>query len=226
LKLRYNKSAGQLHTKIIMANQITHVALAEKMSDEFRKFNRDLFIVGTIFPDIRYLKVIDRQKTHFYDLKLEDILSEDDSFIAGMKYHSLTDKVRERYMAEKNIYDHIPSSRYITQALKTYEDEIFYSRVADWEKINGILGHVFDEEMKSGINKEQIEKWHSLIRDYFKQPPTDVSRENFMFGIGFLKEESAEINSLIGEMRQNNKVRETVLEMYINWNSFVLQKKT
>lgn len=116
-----------------MANQITHIVLAEKLSDRlFSIFDREAFLIGTVFPDIRYLKVIERDKTHFKGLSFQDILDEKNSFIAGMKYHSLVDEVREKYMIENGVYTFIPPSKYITQALKIFEDEVLYQNVLDW----------------------------------------------------------------------------------------------
>ena len=65
-----------------MAAPITHIALTEKIFDKFfkNKTRKDFFI-GTSFPDIRYLKVIDRDKTHYDDLSVAD-LGNDASFSA------------------------------------------------------------------------------------------------------------------------------------------------
>ena len=78
-----------------MATPITHVVLAAKIFDNIfkDKIKKDFFI-GSLFPDIRYLKVIDRDKSHFENLKLKD-LKNDDSFLAGVKFHSIVDIARE-----------------------------------------------------------------------------------------------------------------------------------
>ncbi len=209
-----------------MANQITHIVLAERISDKlFKKFDQSTFLVGTVFPDIRYLKVIDRDKTHFHNLILADILDEKDSFVAGIKYHSLVDEVRRTYIFERGIYNYIPSSKYITQSLTMYEDELFYSKMTNWSRAGDFLNQVLDEEIKLVIDTVQIKKWHFLIQDYLKKQPTDISRKNFIMGVGSSEKAAVEMNELIKQMRRNLKVQEIFFEMYKNWNSLVLPKK-
>jgi hypothetical protein len=189
------------------------------MSDKvFDRFDREAFLVGTVFPDIRYLKIIERDKTHFKGLSFQDILDEQNSFIAGLKYHSLVDEVREKYMVEKSIYTLIPSSKFITQALKTYEDEVLYSNVSDWDCVIGYLNTFLPEETELVEQTDKVKAWHSLMQEYFKEPPTDTSRKNFILGVGFSEEIATEINELIKQMRQIPEVRETILDLYEKWD--------
>lgn len=205
-----------------MANQITHIVLAEKMSDQlFDKFDRGSFLVGTVFPDIQYLKVTERNKTHFKELSFRDILDEKNSFTAGMKYHSLVDEVREKYMIKKGVYTLIPSSKFITHALKTYEDEVLYSNVSDWNQVVTYLDKILPEETRLVEQTDKVKKWHSLMKEYFKEPPTGDSHKNFILKIGFSEEIAIEINELIEQIRQIPKVREVILDIYKKWDAFV-----
>jgi len=209
-----------------MANQITHIVLAKKMGEEFlNKFDQSAFLVGTIFPDVRYLKVVDREKTHFNGLSLKDVLDEKNSFIAGMKYHSLVDEVREKYMVDKDMYSLIPSSRFITQALKIYEDEVLYSNVSDWDQVIAFLGRELNEEIELVEQIDKVKAWYLILQKYFKEKPTDESRKDFILGVGFSEEIAAEINSLISTMRQTPEVREIILNLYQDWGSLVTTKK-
>ena len=55
-----------------MAAPITHIVLASKVYDQFfSNFSKKDFLIGTSFPDIRYLKVIDRNTTHFNGLSFK-----------------------------------------------------------------------------------------------------------------------------------------------------------
>ncbi len=77
-----------------MATPITHVVLTDKIYNKFfSDKNKKEFFIGTLLPDIRYLKVIERNKTHFENLAISD-LKDDDSFLSGMKFHSILDKTR------------------------------------------------------------------------------------------------------------------------------------
>jgi hypothetical protein len=205
-----------------VANQITHIVLAEKLSDRlFSIFDREAFLIGTVFPDIRYLKVIERDKTHFKGLSFQDILDEKNSFIAGMKYHSLVDEVREKYMIENGVYTFIPPSKYITQALKIFEDEVLYQNVLDWVQVISFLDKILADETSLVEDVGKIKMWQSLMQEYFKQTPTDTSRQNFILGLGFSLEIVNEINELIKEMRRIPEIREIILNLYESWNSLV-----
>ena len=150
-----------------MAAPITHVVLAEKIFNKyFSNKSRKEFFVGTCFPDIRYLGVIDRSKTHFEENSFVDIL-QSDSFIAGMKFHSFVDKVREKYMKEKGLYTLFPDSEYLTQAVKIFEDGVLHEKIKDWGEIERCFGEIDEGEMKFGIAKEDVERWHTLLRHYF-----------------------------------------------------------
>ena len=129
-----------------MAAPITHIALTEKIFDKFfkDKIRKDFFI-GTSFPDIRYLKVIDRDKTHYDGLSVSG-LKNDESFSAGVKFHSILDHVREKYIVENDIYSLCPDSKYITQSLKILEDEIFYRHIKDWTVYIGYLNEILQAE--------------------------------------------------------------------------------
>jgi hypothetical protein len=205
-----------------MANQITHIVLAERISNQFfNNFDRKDFLVGTVFPDIRYLKIIDRKDTHFEKITLQDVLDEKNSFTAGLKYHSLVDEVRERYMIEKNIYAHISSSKYITHALKTYEDEILYSNVTDWNEIIPYFDQIFPEETALTNQIDQIKKWHRLLQNYFRELPSDISRQNFVLNLDFTREIATEINELIRKLKQIPQVRDIILGFYEKWDMMV-----
>jgi hypothetical protein len=53
-----------------MAAPITHIALAEKLYGQyFSDKNKQDFFVGTSLADIRYLGTIERDKTHFKNIR-------------------------------------------------------------------------------------------------------------------------------------------------------------
>lgn len=154
-----------------MANQITHVALAEKKYTElFSKFEKADFFIGTIFPDIRYLGVIEREKTHDKDFLLPDILNDrNTAFRAGVKYHCLVDAVREKFVTERGLYALVPQSKYITQAVKCLEDEIYYPEVLSWAAYSNMLEKVLPEETAYGISPEDVTRWHKLLFGLLQQ---------------------------------------------------------
>ncbi|HEU0051292.1 MAG TPA: hypothetical protein VFQ60_04550 [Patescibacteria group bacterium] len=188
-----------------MAAEATHVVLTELVFDEFFSyFSKSDFIIGTLFPDIRYLGVIDRARTHLADFDLKYIQSEESAFIAGMKFHHLVDQIREHFMVEHGLYSLCPKFDYQTQAIKLLEDERYYSKIDTWSLERAYLEGIPDEEAGFGIAEASIQKWHSILQAYFLQPPTDLSRTEFMASIGFKKEIADSFNGYLQEIRKNN----------------------
>lgn len=204
-----------------MASQITHIVLSEKLKDDlFSKFNKKEFILGCIFPDIRYLKVIKREETHFKDLSIKDILTETDSFMAGMKYHSLTDEVREKYVLNAGLYDLFPESKFKTQALKLYEDEILFSFIESREDLMFYLHEIIPKETHV-VSEEKVKIWHKLISDYIFSTSFENARREFILGLGYSIEVVNEIEGLITEIKKNMKIRDKILNMYNNWDNLI-----
>ena len=108
-----------------MSAPITHIVIAKELLDtQPDTFSKRDFFIGTSFPDIRYLKVIERDKTHNPKTTLSEVLNTTNSFRSGLLFHSLVDEVREKSIQDNDIYSLIPKLKYITQALKLVEDEI------------------------------------------------------------------------------------------------------
>ncbi|MFH1308620.1 MAG: hypothetical protein ABIH51_01245 [Patescibacteria group bacterium] len=171
-----------------MATPITHIVLTEKVFNKyFSDKNKEDFYIGTIFPDIRYLGVIDRDKTHFplKCLKLEDIKKEQNSFIAGLKFHSLIDDIREKFVKSKDIYLLIPESKYKIQTLKILEDELYYNKVNNWKQFINFLDNILPEELSFNIKEKDIGRWHNILQDYFSQKPDKQTIWNFANGLNF-----------------------------------------
>ncbi len=206
-----------------MANQITHIALAEKKYDQlFSKFERVNFFIGTVFPDIRYLGVVEREKTHDKNCSLSDILDNGNTaFQAGVRYHCLVDVVREKFVTEQGLYALVPQSKYITQAVKCLEDEIYYPKVSDWSEYGRILQRVLSEETAYGITPEDVMRWHTLLTDYFRRTPDDITRERLMISIGFPKTVADGINSLVRQMRESKSVVGVIEHFWENFSELL-----
>jgi len=190
-----------------MAAEATHVVLTELIFNEFfAHFSKPDFIVGTLFPDIRYLGVIDRTKTHIHDVHLERVVRERDPFLAGLKFHSLIDHVRENFILDQGMYAYCPDFKYITQSIKLLEDERYYPKIDSWKEKISYLAVPHDAEKRYGILDTAIEKWHLLLREYFSGVPTDRSRKNFMTSMGFGDDIADSINDCVAVLREKADV--------------------
>ncbi len=204
-----------------MAAPITHITLTEKIFDKFfkNKLAKDFFI-GTSFPDIRYLKVIERDKTHYDDLSISH-LKYDEPFIAGLKFHSILDHARENFIIKNNTYSLCPESKYITQSLKILEDEIFYKKIKDWTIYENYFNKIIQAEREYGISEKDLKKWHSLLQQYFQKQPNKDTIKSFILGIGFTEEIAKKINHNITIMKGNKKIINTIENLYKNFDSLI-----
>jgi len=204
-----------------MAAPITHIVFADKVFNKFfsDKKRKDFFI-GTVFSDIRYLGAIDRKSTHFKGVKIDDLKNED-SFLAGLKFHSLVDEVRVSFIRSKNIYSLRPDSEYKTVALKVVEDELYYDKISHWNEIIDFFNEVLSEELSFGIKKKDITRWHRLLQGYFSKKPDEKSNRTFGAGSGFSKDAQDEINNLVNQMKSSEEIERIIEEFYNNFEELL-----
>ncbi|HXW86140.1 MAG TPA: hypothetical protein VEK38_02235 [Candidatus Bathyarchaeia archaeon] len=160
-----------------MAGPVSHIycALAILLSGTLSIENPRDFIIGSLFPDIRYLGVIERSQTHKPHITWHDVQTASSDFDAGMKLHALVDVVREAYVVHHSLYDHFSSLLpYKSQFLKFFEDALLHNKVADWSTIIGYFDTILPEEQAFGIDDTALHLWHSLMQQYLAQQP-DVS---------------------------------------------------
>lgn len=202
-----------------MAAPITHIVLSDKVFDKyFEDKNEKDFYLGISFPDIRYLKIIERDKSHFQNLSLQEIKTEKSSFLAGFKFHSFTDQAREKFVISNDIYSLYPKFKYLTESLKLLEDDILYGKLNNWEKIISYFNEITEEELSFGAEENDIMKWHKILQRYFSKQPDENVRKNLLISdFDFSEDVANEINSNIKRIKNNQKVIQLVYEMYDNF---------
>ncbi len=197
-----------------MATPITHIVLANKLYDRFfADKDKQNFLIGTSFPDIRYLGSIDRGQTHLDVTNIKEIIN-DDAFMAGVKLHSYIDQSREEFITNRGIYDLYPPSGNTYTAIKLTEDEFLYDQITDWNLIISYFDTILDEEIEFGVPKEDIKKWHQLLQHLFKQKPNNQSVQAFSIGLGGALEDTHSMSVQMDKMRQDGKVQEIILDYY------------
>jgi len=167
-----------------MAGPVAHVycALAILSSGVLSiKSPRD-FIIGTLFPDIRYLHVIEREKTHKADICWHDVLTASSDFDAGMKLHALVDVVRENYVIQHHLYDNFSSYLpYKSQFLKFFEDALLYDQVNIWHNIAIYFDTIAHEEQAFGIDDTALRLWHTMMQQYMLQKPAARNIRTYIY---------------------------------------------
>lgn len=201
-----------------MAGPIGHIVFLAKIFDEyFSDLVKKDFFIGTSFPDIRYLRVIEREKTHFNHVTLSDI-RKNDAFMSGVKFHSLVDEIRERYMEDHDIYSLCPESKYITQSLKILEDEIYYSSIQNWDEYIQYLNEILPEQVNFGVRSEDVRRWHTFLQHYFVKQPNLSAVKSLCSDLGFSKEAAEEMITNIEQMKTNKKIVEVIKNLYIDFD--------
>jgi len=206
-----------------MAALATHIVLTNKVfSTYFADKNKTDFYIGTSFPDIRYLGVIKRDKVHFDNLHISDIQTIK-SFDAGLKFHSIVDKIREDFITSREIYSLISQSRYSTQAIKFFEDWLLYEKLDNWCPYVDYFNYFPKGELSYGISLSAIQKWHKLLQAYLSSKPDSESIRQFVKVIGRPKDMAEEIILLIEEMKNNKELIQIVNDFYNNFESLIVK---
>jgi hypothetical protein len=143
----------------------------EKISKDKKGIDWKKFLIGTTFPDIRRLGGIDRKTLH-WDIQEFDEMKRHTSFKAGIYAHSWVDQKRSAFLKNSTIFDLIPDNTLVEAVLKIVEDRLVYDKIDNWQEITDVYTEILPEETEI-VSYEIVEKWHTLLRDYFCKKPDD-----------------------------------------------------
>lgn len=199
-----------------MAAPITHIVLAEKVFEEhFADKDKAKFIIGTSFPDIRYLGIIEREKTHPEIKNLEEIKSED-SFTAGLKLHGLVDILQMQFL-EKNLYENgnsLPHDYHTIFAIKYIGDLLLYDKISDWDTIQKYFDKTIEQEIEFGVSGEYAKEWHIALQSLMKRNPDQKTALTFARKMHLSEEDINKLQTAIDQIANNTKVAETTISFY------------
>jgi hypothetical protein len=205
-----------------MATQITHTALTERVFDQyFYKFDKQNFTIGALFPDIRYMAGINRGITHFENVGFQEILDEKNEFLAGMLYHSYIDKTRQQWLTGNGIYNLIPYDYHWVQALKFYEDRLYYDDVKNWSVIKDFLKKIIPEELKFNIDGGVIKLWHDMLTNYFSFDPKTNTILETSKKIGMPEDVAADINLHIEVIQKNKQITDLCKQFHDDFETIL-----
>ena len=204
-----------------MAGEITHIVLADKVFDKFfQDKNRKDFYIGTVFPDIRLLGIAKREETHpsLQDIKLGNIKQEKNSFLAGIKFHSLVDVVEDSFMSLKGLFSPKTDS-----PLEFLEEELYYNKISNWNEIIDFLNTILPEELSFHVNiqEKDIKKWHKLLQKGFSDKPNNKIRKELAEGAGFSKSFIDRLTESTAEINKDERVVKAIEEFYNNFESIL-----
>lgn len=217
-----------------MAAPITHIVLTDLVfKQHFATKDKKKFFIGTSFPDIRYLGVIKRQATHFSNPNLTNIQKETDSFIAGLKFHSLLDETRESYMVSNHIYEQLPQTKEMVSILKVLEERLLYSKLdsTQWQTYYSYFEDIVPEELQFSIDSKDIQTWHSALKLLFKNKPDLAGIKKFTEIMDYHDHSGDTLHSdiiqgiinTIDTLENNSKVTKIIHGLYNDFPKLILK---
>lgn len=202
-----------------VAAPITHIVLTNKIYDTFFKDrNKERFIAGTSFPDIRYLANVPRESTHLPVNSIED-LNNDDDFMAGMRFHNLLDLIREKYVRSTDIYKKYPFGHLASTSLKFVEDKCYE------DKLSSVGNKVsIDSSFNSnayGISEEQNIRWYTAINSYITSRASEKGIEDFILSMMFDKSSADSVRDLVATMLSDPKIVRYTEGLYTSFDKII-----
>jgi hypothetical protein len=203
-----------------MAGPISHIIYAQKYFEKHPSaLNKDEFILGSVFPDIRRIsKNIKREDTHIpvkdhVDLKIiggTNSVNLDftdlSSFQAGWKFHLYCDMKREEILKKQNFYSLEMTTDYWAIPSKILEEMLIYTGYNNWEKIYHYFNHAPQIETGLNVPRETLALWYSILAKYIEQPPTLKSAHIFLTKQFFLKDKADKIIAVLAKIQENRQI--------------------
>ncbi len=200
-----------------MAGVITHIVFSHKLFDTLLAGkDHKQFILGTSFPDIRHLGVIERSATHVENPSLDMVQSESDSFKSGMQYHALIDHVRSDYVRASGVLEQLPVAPLTQHALKLHEDIWIYQKVRDWGLYHDYFNEIIPEERRFHIPEAKLLEWHAIIQEATHQQPTEETMRSLLAKLGFTPEHIEEVKQTMEKVRVLPKLEDYLNELYVD----------
>lgn len=153
-----------------MAGPVGHIvsALALLNNPLAEIVHKNDFLLGTSFPDIRYISEISRAKTHMiHEVSVAHVMKAQTDFEKGRRFHVFLDYKREDYMKKNDAYRFLPKGPLKTQLLKLVEDKVLFSQLQGFNP-EGLFIKIHPEEKTSGMDEKEINRWHTLLTTYLK----------------------------------------------------------
>jgi hypothetical protein len=213
-----------------MASQIAHIVYAKKYFDSIengkadeafldeekinhrRKIDRDKFLLGAVFPDIRMIEPsIKRKDTHLRFQPLDLNFSGLTSFEAGWKFHLYCDVRREEILNQNGFYELEKTGGLFGRPAKLLEDILLYDIYNNWEKLANYFRNppLVTPDIK--VDRKTFALWYAILAKYIEEKVTMKSISIFLSKQPKLAENSKEIVALVDELGKNDKAIKKLL---------------
>lgn len=192
----------------------THILTAETAYPaHFSHLKHADFVLGTVFPDIRYPARIDRDLTHIHEITLSE-MGQESPFQAGLLFHTYVDDFWNQYIRNyaNELFAIIPHTRPAFHALKILQDIYLYDQFDRWADVVGWLEMILDEELTFGASEELVRRWHEMLQSLLSKPPED--NDLSMLTLSLSVEMVEEIRTLLAQFRELDLVEKVLKGFY------------
>jgi hypothetical protein len=191
-----------------MASQVAHIVYAQKYFDKYPStINKDQFLLGCVFPDIRRIDPkVKRRDTHLILGELNLDFSYLDSFHAGWKFHLYCDMRREEILNEFGFYAEEGTAELLNLPAKLLEDELLYGQYENWEKVTQYFRDTPAVESGLNVSRETFELWYAIVAKYIETCPNSRTMGIFLSKQPDLVPISKHVVELVDKLRGNDKV--------------------
>lgn len=200
-----------------MALEATHIRFALDLKDEYKVKNLEKYILGTVYPDSRYITGIDRDLTHHEDILLPEFAKDD--FKKGWQVHQICDlvqnKKREELLPELTIRHNDAWNEkewIIASAIKIIQD------MKDMRHFNiqYYLKYFEYAYNPNGEDINDIKKYNRIVINLYKDKKVTTVEDNYKMwlALGINKEQGDKIRSKTIEFLQDESLVKRIGSIY------------
>ena len=208
-----------------MASQIAHIVYAKKYFESIdngktdpdfldetkirgaQKINRDEFLLGAVFPDIRRIEPsIKRGETHLKFPVVNLDFSGLTSFDAGWKFHLYCDMRREEILNRQNFFELEEATKFAGAPVKLLEDELVYDEYNNWEKLVNYFRNPPLIDLGILVDKKTFVLWYAILAKYIERKPDEKAMRIFLAKQLNRKQRTDEVMEAFRVLKRNGAV--------------------
>lgn len=181
-------------------------------------------MIGTLFPDIRYIANFPRSTTHEYHLSIDEIRATASPFLKGMRVHAFVDETRSKYLKKAPMDDAVkgyPGDKVLF--LKVLEDEILSEEHrGNVAYITTYLQTVEQAELDFGLPLFLVRQWHKGQKKYLESRPSEFFRKIAATHTKFFRISEEELSSLaifLPKYRTDETLRKHVALLFFEFDN-------
>jgi|GEM_PF-3109828 len=182
------------------ATPVTYVYFGQKWADhfheEYTEEDRAAFMMGVVFPDIRYLNIKMPREPNASDITKSLVLDEENPFEQGRLFHYFFLNFRDSVVEELSLFDKLTNAPEDNRdlLLMLLEDHNYFDEI-DRNGVKSYFQNVIEDEEYTGVPYHTLRTWHRIVTQYYGMSAFAIVRRlrQFDFGMfGASKETVAE----------------------------------